>query len=762
MSEGFSIKRWLTTTNHKEIGILYMVTSLYFLVFAGFLAGSMRTQLAFPWLGLLDPFHYAQTVTFHGLVMILWFLSPLGIAFANYFVPLQIGAKDLAFPRLNAVSYWLYLFSGLMLVSSVFMPGGGPDTGWTLYAPLATSQYTPQPGATVAVLALGLLAASVTISSVNFITTIAWCREKGMSWKALPVFTWGVLATVALMLYAFPSLGVGLVLLTTDRVLGTMYFSSLQGGGILWDQLFWFFGHPEVYIVVLPALGIMAEVIPTFARRPLFGKQIWVVELLLVTVLSIMVWVHHMFLTGISFDVRETFMISTLAISVPFEGVVVGMVLTLRKASIRITVPMLYAFGALFFVILGGITGVFQASIALDYALRGGYFIVGHFHYVMVGTTIFGLWAGLFYWFPRMTGRMFNEGIAKLLFVVQFFGFNLLYFPMFFLMDMPRRVSEYPLNPEWIPLNMLSTAGAYIWAPAGLLGLLNLVYALFKGRKSEENPWQAQAPEWNTSPGTGAEAPIKPGGYAEEGYTHLPVVISFLALLFAYGVALSPPLALVSLVAIGVALVYWFRDHIKDKFSVIGDRAAESWPFLTQTKEKLGVWVFIASEIIIFGSIISSYLYVRTTSASWPVAIQTHNLTIGTLNTIILLTSSLSIILALQSIREGNRKGLVVGLGGTMVLGVAFLVIKLGFEWPELLVKGFNLSSGLAADTYYATTGAHAIHVAVGLVAVSYLLAKALRGGFTAESHHAVENVGVYWHFVDIVWMFLFPLFYLI
>jgi len=761
VSGGFSIRRWLTTTNHKEIGILYMVTSLYFLVFAGFLAGSMRTQLAFPWLGLLDPFRYGQTVTLHGLIMILWFLSPLGIAFANYFVPLQIGAKDLAFPRLNAVSYWLYLFSGLMLVSSVFMPGGGPDTGWTLYAPLATTQYTPQPGMTVAVLALGLLAASVTISSVNFITTIVWCRRKGMSWRVLPVFTWGVLATVALMLYAFPSLGVGIILLTADRVLGTMYFSSLQGGGILWDQLFWFFGHPEVYIVVLPALGVMAEVIPTFARRPLFGKQIWVVELTLVTVLSIMVWVHHMFLTGISFDVRETFMLTTLAISVPFEGVVVGMVLTLRKASIRITVPMLYAFGALFFVILGGITGVFQASIALDYALRGGYFIVGHFHYVMVGTTIFGLWAGLFYWFPKMTGRMFNEWIAKLLFVVQFVGFNLLYFPMFFLMDMPRRVSEYPLNPEWIPLNLLSTAGAYIWAPAGLLGLLNLAYALFKGRKSEENPWQAQAPEWVNLPGP-IVALSNLNGYAEEGYTHLPLVASFLILLFAYGVALSPSLALVSLAAILVTTAYWFRDHIREKFSIVGERAAENWPFFTQSKEKLGVWVFLASEIIIFGSIISSYLYVRVASITWPAATQTHNLTIGTLNTIILLTSSLSIILALQSIKEGNRKGLIAGLGATMILGVAFLAIKLGFEWPELLAKGFNLSSGLAADTYYATTGAHAIHVAVGLVAVIYLLAKAVRGGFTVENHHAVENVGVYWHFVDIVWMFLFPLFYLI
>ena len=764
MYRDFSVRRWLTTTNHKDIGILYLITSLYFLVLAGFLAGSMRTQLAFPDLGLLDLSKYVQAVSLHGLLMILWFLSPLGVALANYLVPLQIGAKDLAFPRLNAVSYWLYLFSGLMVVSTLFMPGGAPYTGWTLYAPLATNQYTPQPGMTIVLIALALLAASVTISSVNFITTIAWCRAKGVKWRELPVFTWGVLGTVALMLYAFPVLGVGVILLTTDRVLGSVFFSSVQGGGMLWDTIFWFFGHPEVYIVILPALGILAEVIPTFTRRPLFGKQIWVVELGIVVALSIFVWGHHMFVTGINYATRTTFMLTTFAISVPFEAVVIGLVLSLRKGSTRISVPLLYVLGSLFFIIIGGITGVFLASIPLDYALRGTYFVVGHFHYIMVGGTIFGLFAGLFYWFPKMTGRMFNERLAKWLFGVSFLGFNILYFPMFLLSDMPRRIATYPLNPEWIPLNEIATIGAYIWAPAALLALLNLAYSLFRGRRVEMNVWGSKAPEWakENEPAKRVQAGKKGRDGGDGELTSLPIIASFLAITFGYGVVFSPIIVILATGGLVITTIYWFRDHIMQRFSSIGEKAAENWPFTSLTKEKLGVWVFLASEMVVFGAMIGGYLYVRVNSASWPVATETHNLLLGTVNTIILLTSSLAMILALQSAKAGNRRGLIAGLSSTIVLGLMFLLVKLGFEWPGLLSKGFNLSSGLPADTYFVLTGAHAVHVAIGLFAVSYLLVKALKGGFSADKHSGVENVGIYWHFVDIVWMLLFPLFYLI
>jgi cytochrome c oxidase subunit I+III len=304
---GFSFKEWLTTTNHKRIGILYIVTAVFFLTLAGSFGELIRVQLSAPNATFLDPFTYDQVVTLHGLLMILWVLSPLGIGLANYVVPLQIGAKDLAFPRLNATSYWMYLFSGILLVGSVFLPGGGPNTGWTLYAPLNTIEFTPQPGATLAILALAFLAISVTMSSINFLTTIVTKRAKGVTWTRLPIFTWSISFTMALALFAFPPLAAGVALLTSDRILGTVFFSSTQGGSILWDELFWFFGHPEVYIVVFPALGIIAEVFMTFAKKQLFQRKIFVIEFAAVTFLSVGVWMHHMFTTGVNYDVLQVF-----------------------------------------------------------------------------------------------------------------------------------------------------------------------------------------------------------------------------------------------------------------------------------------------------------------------------------------------------------------------------------------------------------------------------------------------------------------------
>ncbi len=760
------------------MGILYLVTSVYFLIVAGTLAEIVRIQLAVPNNTLLGIFQYGQSVTLHGLIMILWFLSPLGVALANYFVPLQIGAKDLAFPRMNALSYWLYFTSGLLLISSVFLPGGGPDTGWTFYAPLNTSQFSPQPGVTVAALALGILAASVTMSSVNFITTILRSRRPGVTWTSMRPFAWSMLFTNVLMLFAFPPLAVGIVLLTADRILGTVFFSSMQGGALLWDQLFWFFGHPEVYIVVLPAMGIVAEIITVFAGRPLFGKKLFIGELAAVTVLSVGVWVHHMFMTGINFDVREAFSISTMIISIPFEGLVLNLILTLRKSKLRLTTPMLFALGSLFFVIVGGITGVFQAYVVLDYAFRGTYWVVGHFHYVMVGTTIFALIGALYYWFPKITKKMYSEKLGKITFFISFIGFNVLYCPYFFLLDMPRRISVYPSNPEWWPMNLTATVGALIFGPAILVSIAGLVHFLRNGKASNPNPWGSTSTEWTgeyATPPTDLlleNAKEKPNSeekgedenlVEESKPTYVPVIVAGGSIIFALGLALYLPVTILGFAVLIAATLKLFKDGFTDKFAELKEEAHETWPFTSISKEKLGMWIFILSEIIIFGSLIIVYLYVRVTSISWPNDTQLHNLTIGTTNTIVLLTSSLAIILALHAARAGNFRAAKIGLAGTFILGVLFLELKLGFEWPELFDKGFfPVSAGLPASTYYILTGAHAVHVGVGLVAVAYLLLKAQNNKFTSARHSAIENVGLYWHFVDIVWMFLFPLFYLI
>jgi cytochrome c oxidase subunit I+III len=493
---GYNLKEWLSATNHKKIGILYIITAVAFLVVAGSFGELMRTQLAVPENNLLSSFVYDETVTVHGLLMILWVLSPLGVGLANYIVPLQIGAKDLAFPRLNALSYFTYLFSGVMLVGSMFLPGGGSNTGWTFYAPLNTIQFTPQEGATLQILALALLAVSVTMSSINFITTIVKNRATGVTWKRLPIFTWSILMTMALMLFAFPPLAAGLVMLSSDRILGTVFFSSTQGGAILWDMMFWFFGHPEVYIVVIPAIGVIAEVFMTFAKRGLFARTAFIVELGAVTFLSMDVFMHHMFTTGVNFALLQSYSISTLAISIPFEGVVIGLVLTLSKSRIKITTPLLFCLAAIFTVTLGGVTGVLQAFPVLDYAFRGTYWVVGHFHYVMAGTTLFALIAGLYYWWPKITGKMYNEKIGIITFIISFIGFNTLYLPYFYMLDMPRRVSTYTVASGLAPLNQVATIGAYVFGPAFLLAILNLFFSLRKKECCKPNPWEAREMEW--------------------------------------------------------------------------------------------------------------------------------------------------------------------------------------------------------------------------------------------------------------------------
>ena len=522
MYKEFSIKEWLTTTNHKRVGILYIVTAVFFLIVAGSLGMLMRTQLAAPNETFLNSFTYDQVVTLHGLLMILWVLTPLAAGLANYVVPLQIGAKDLAFPRLNATSYWTYLFSGVLLVGTVFLPGGSANTGWTLYAPLNTIQFSPQPGATLAALALALFAVSVTMSSINFITTIFRNRAKGVTWTRLPIFTWSVLMTMVLALFAFPPLAAGLTLLTTDRIFGTVFFSATQGGSILWDELFWFFGHPEVYIVVFPALGIIAEVFMTFAKRPLFARKTFLIEFGAVTFLSIGVWMHHMYTTGVNYDILQVFSITTLAISVPFEGLVLGLILTLYKARIKLSAPMLYSLAAVFTVTLGGVTGVLQAFPVLDYAFRGTYWIVGHFHYVMAGTTLFGLIAGLYYWWPKITKRKYNETFAKITFAISFIGFNALYFPYFFLLDMPRRIATYSTSSGWGSLNFDATVGAFVFGPAILLVLLNLALSYRKNEACEPNPWDAKEMEWtgNYSGSTDSSTIPDSSGVPEKGDKH--------------------------------------------------------------------------------------------------------------------------------------------------------------------------------------------------------------------------------------------------
>jgi cytochrome c oxidase subunit I+III len=794
------LKRWLYTTDHRDVGTLYFFTSLYFGFVGGILALLIRTQLSVPNNTLLSAFYYDQAVTMHGLIMIFWFLSPVALGLANYFIPLQIGAKDLAFPRLNAMSYWLYLAAGLIAVTSFFVPGGTASAGWTTYQPLAI--LTPGSGTTLAYLAMVLLSASVTLGSVNFLVSIIWLRAPGMSLSKLPMFTWFMLFTIIAMLFAFPTLLAAFVLASTDRILGTVFFSSTGvEPSILWDNLFWFFGHPEVYIVLLPGFGIIANILPSFTGRPLAAKNaILVATGLVVIPLSFGVWMHHMFLTGIPVTLQGVFSIATIAISVPFDVITLSFVESLIRGRVSFATPMLFALGGIILFIIGGITGVFLSSPVLDRVFRGSYFVVSHFHYVMVGAAIFGIIAGIYYWLPRMTGRMYNEKLGKMHFVISFIGFNVLYFPMNLLSDMPRRIFTYPNIGDWSLLNGLASVGAFVFAGAQILLAANLLYTWYRGPIATANPWNSPDLEWtshadnvspavdlgpaapvggwigqlSTTPAAQATSPAGTPAHAESPYGHLsprPVQLSVAAMVFLMGAAFYPgAIGLGLMVVGGLAVAYtffgWARDDLHGRFDVPPEQEGDRWPFSAVPKLKLGMWVFLSSEVVLFGSFLGAFIFIRAAYANWPIAGSIHEIPLGTFNTLVLVTSGLTMFMAIQAIRKGDQRRLLTWMTITFLLGAMFMGIKVS-EWLNLGGIGFSVASttpgwSLAASAYYVIVGLHGAHVTAGLLMMVYLMKKTIGGAYSKDSYGAIENFGLYWAFVDIVWCFVFPLFYLL
>ena len=828
----YSPKRWLVTTNHKDIGILYLLTSLFFLIFGGVLALLIRLQLL-PGGQFMSGMAYNQTVTGHGLIMVFWFLSPFAFGFANYVVPLQIGADDLAFPRLNALSYWMYLLSGVLLGVSFFQ-GESLSTGWTIYAPLNVPAYTPEVGATGAVLALSMFVVAVTASTINFLTTIHHSRAEGMGLMDMPMFTWSILATVWMMLFAFATLlGAGLIL-AADRVVGSLYFTAEEGGSLLWGHLFWFFGHPEVYIVFFPALGIMLELFQSYSGNRLVGRKWTIIAIVLISVQSFLVWMHHMFLTTINLEVKTLIMASTIGISLPFDLLVFALIYTLIKGRIKLKTPFLFALGALLLFILGGITGVFLGAIVLDYEFRGTYWVVAHFHYVMFGgaTAMIG---GAYYWYPKMTGKMYDELLGKIHFAVFFVSFNMVYFSMFMAWEMPRRVFEY--SQDYVEINTFGTVGGFLLGLSFFIMFYNFAKSYVHGAEAGDNPWEfTRTAEWavpsppplenwegRPSYATGrleflerghaadggrpaSELASEGGGAATDGghahadeasdyilgdkhHSHASIwpfalsLATFVALLGASGIRRSmsfvggpnslsgvdvvvsnpvyPALTLVGALGMLYAGIQW---GLEDFFAPPAE-VASRWPFDGVEKNKLGVWFFLASDVLVFGAFISAAVFIRVNSGwtSWePLPAEIP----GLINTYVLLTSSFTVIMALVYSKRQERGKMLASLAATIGLGLTFLAIK-GWEWHhEIYDAGITLTTNphgpdIQSTLYYVTTGLHGIHVVLGLLVAAFLLYRGYRGHYMHD-HRPVEYFGLYWHFVDIVWVFLFPLFYLV
>ena len=862
-----TVKRWLVTTNHKDIGILYLITSVFVLIFAGILGLLIRVQMWSSGGLILDGLGYNQVVSAHGLLMVFWFISPFGFAFANYFVPLQIGADDLAFPRLNAMSYWLYLASILLFFTSFFQ-GATFTGGWTMYAPLNVPAFIPpvaEVGSLSAILGLILFTTSVTLGGVNFLTTMYRMRAEGLRVRDIPLFSLSVLLTVWMMLFAFAALLAALIVLSSDHLLGTTYFSTEGSGALLWTHLFWFFGHPEVYIVFFPALGAMAEIVQTFSGRRLVGRKWFVIAMGLVAVQSFIVWMHHMFLTAINLPIKSIFMVTTIGISLPFDLMVFALIYTMIKGRVRWKTPFLFVLGAIIIFIVGGITGVFLGAIILDYSFRGTYWVVAHFHYAMASAAV-ALVGAVYYWYPKMTGKMYNEFLGKVHFVAAFVGFNLLYFPLFVVWDTPRRVFQY--SEAFTIWHRVASVGAFIFAASFLVMVYNLGKSLYTGDEAGDNPWAYTAsgewavssppplenfpgkPSYTTGELTFEDSGVADGGVAEgepapdggaatvtEHEQHAdhaswwPMLVSLSALitglglsgletdyfiwpfLFAIAVfvgylgveggrrdgfspihglyiaASFPILAAFGLVfhlhhGIPAGLFeggkYFFITIIGaslgsmtlislgwESFYVPEPELAEQWPFGEVENTKLGMWMFLGSDIIVFGAFIGSFIFTRFVYGWQPYfhdAAYVHKPTWpGLLNTYILLASSFTIVLALVYAKR-SEKWKALGFTSLTFIGASAFLVNKGIEWVDLYFhQGWTFNSDIMGSTYYLTTGLHAAHVVVGMLILLFLIARMFTGAYMGEEEsQTIEYFGLYWHFVDIVWLFLFPLFYIL
>jgi len=493
------VLEWLTTTDHKKIGIMYITTAYIFFLLAGLMALGIRTELAFPGTQILDPALYNQAFTMHGTTMIFFFVMPMLAGFANYIVPLQIGAADMAFPRINALSFWIIPFSGVLLFSS-FLLGGAANGGWTSYTPLSEATYSTTSGQDLWLAALILSGVSSIMGAINFLATTFRLRAPGMTMLRMPIFTWTVLVTNVLLLFAVPVLAAGMLMLFIDRNYGGSFFNPAAGGDtILWQHIFWFFGHPEVYILILPAFGIISEVIPVFSRKPLFGYKAFVIATVSIGVLGFGVWAHHMFTTGAVF--LPFFSITTFLIAVPTGVKMFNWIATMWRGKIVFHTPMLFAVGFLASFLIGGLDGAFSASTPIDFALQDTYWIVSHLHYVLFGGSALAIMAATYYWFPKMTGRFLSERIGKVQFWIVLIATQLTFFPMHLLglNGMPRRIQDYAPNAGWQDLNVLATIGSFGLGLGVALMMWNIFASLRGPKTAGDDPWEGNTLEWATT-----------------------------------------------------------------------------------------------------------------------------------------------------------------------------------------------------------------------------------------------------------------------
>ena len=780
---------WLTTTDHKRIGILYLFTSLVFFAAGGVEALLIRTQLIKPDNGLLTPQAYDQIFTMHGVTMIFLFVIPLSIgAFGNYLLPLMIGARDLAFPRLNAFSYWVFVASGLFMYSSLAM-GSAPDAGWFDYVPLADRQFSPGPNIDFYCLGIIFVGISTTATAVNFIVTIFKLRAPGMSLNRMPLFCFAQLAVSFAIVFALPPLNVAAAFLELDRRVGT-HFYDIAGGGdpVMWQHLFWIFGHPEVYIIILPAFGIATSIIPAFAHRRMVAFPLVALAEILVAFIGFGVWAHHMFAVGLATVTTVYFAAASLIIVIPSAIQLFAWLTTLVTGRPEFRTPLLWIVGFIVFFIVGGLSGVMFAAIPFDQQAHDTYFVVAHFHFVIFGAAVFPLLGGMYYWFPKLTGRMYHEGAGKASFWLTFAGTALTFFPMHIvgLLGMPRRQYTYAPGMGWSGLNLIETLGSYLLGAGLLLVMLNLLISRFRGPASGEDPFDGATLEWATTspppPYNFAVIPAVSSPYPmwdvrdreldarnlERGHMVLDTGHETPATTVVDGEldevldmpSDSPwPLA----VAAGLALMFTFllTGHWTTALVFAGTAAAAgaAWHWKEPAVELArgrslpsgwwGMAVFLATEAALFGSLIGSYFYLRFTSPAWPQGgIEAPSAVLPIVLCAVLVLSTLPMAAASAAARRGAGRAAWLFLALAFAIQAGYLAVQVVSFVDEL--SKFHPSDNAYASIYFSLLGAHHVHVALGLLIDAFLLVR-LAGGLTSYRVTGLRAAALYWYVVAAV-----------
>ncbi len=753
------IRKYIFSTDHKVIAVQYLMTGIFFLAIGGLMAFMIRWQLAYPWQpipvigellfkesgGIMMPEFYSMLFTMHGGIMVFFAITPIILgALGNFTIPLEVGAQDMAFPRLNMVSYWSLFAGSVLIIASFFVPGGAAGTGWTIYPPLSSSlKANPGLGTDLFILGLTLDAVSILAGGINYIVTIINLRAPGMTFGRMTLTSWGLFFSSVLNTLWLPLVAAAFFMILFDRRLGTAFLTAgplapREGGQVLlYQHLFWGFGHPEVYILILPVWGLVGDLLSVFSRKPAFGYKATVFSMCTIAILSGIVWGHHMFTSGMNPLIGKAFMFLTVSISIPTAVFFLNWLGTLWRGSIRLTVPMLCALAIVFVFAIGGLTGLFHAVQTFDIYIHDTYFVVGHFHFTLAASVLFGVFAFIYFWFPKIFGKELNETLGKIHVVLSFVFVNVIFFSMMRvgLAGHMRRIADATSYEFLKPLqhwNVFMGWAALGLVAAQLLFFLNFVFALFRKKSASSNPWHAGGLAWTTS----SPPP-------EHNFDKVPNVYCGPYEYSTPGLTGEDFLPQSDSRAIVLKVGTPVPDSIR--------------PSLISTT-KLGMWVFLISEIMLFTGLIGSYIVLRLGSTGWPNPAEFLNTTLLGINTFVLITSSLTLALGVDAVQKGDRTALKKYVFFTILLGLTFLGIK-AYDYHHMWHQGFTISTNLFGSCYYMLTGFHALHVLSGVVVLVYLWCRAGSQSMRTDVLSGrVESSGLYWHFIDIVWVILFAI----